>query len=355
MNNQAHQFNMDNAVDHFTVVDITETKTESNNFTKQEYKIDENAEIGVREQCQQLNFQEDIELTLIDSAFSNVFESARPWKNYFIIQSHLFKEEELACCFDLAENFIKNRHSLALKLIIINRLEAYKSLDYEITAISKLTAEILRNLDAQLSIDDHLNSFGHKFSQICFENIFYRDLKDFEFSALSKIDLDESLQVKIRKEVFLAMSKAENRYQDSFSLAIDHNANELTYPNKKKKRFDFIIIETEKTDLDFSTKFKLKCFETEFTGYIKNNALLLNEQELNSCEELAKEFIKCRHENNYQNLFDLLNIKKAAGEHLSSIICALIDIFTKLDLKLKEAKHLSHELSRVIQNYQKQN
>lgn len=336
---------MDNTVDNFTVVDITETKTSSNSSTKQDCKTSRN---------QQSNFQEDIELTLIDSAFSNVFESARPWKNYFIIQSHLFKEEELACCFDLAENFIKNRHSLALKLIIINRLEAYKSLDYEITAISKLTAEILRNLDAQLSIDDHLNSFGHKFSQICFENIFYRDLKDFEFSALSRIDIDESLQVKIRQEVFLAMSKAENRYQDSFTLTIDHNS-DTPYSNKKKKRFDFIIIETEKTDLDFGTKFKLKCFETEFTDYIKNNALLLNEQELNSCEELAKEFIRCRHENNYQNLFDLLNIKKAAGEHLSSIICALIDIFAKLDLKLKEAKHLSHDLSTVIQDYQKHN
>ncbi|MBU6196459.1 MAG: hypothetical protein KGO93_02695 [Cyanobacteria bacterium REEB446] len=336
---------MDNTVDNFTVVDITETKTSSNSSTKQDCKTSRN---------QQSNFQEDIELTLIDSAFSNVFESARPWKNYFIIQSHLFKEEELACCFDLAENFIKNRHSLALKLIIINRLEAYKSLDYEITAISKLTAEILRNLDAQLSIDDHLNSFGHKFSQICFENIFYRDLKDFEFSALSRIDIDESLQVKIRQEVFLAMSKAENRYQDSFTLTIDHNS-DTPYSNKKKKRFDFIIIETEKTDLDFGTKFKLKCFETEFTDYIKNNALLLNEQELNSCEELAKEFIRCRHENNYQNLFNLLNIKKAAGEHLSSIICALIDIFAKLDLKLKEAKHLSHDLSKVIQDYQKHN
>lgn len=345
MNNRGHQFNMDNTVDNFTVVDITETKTSSNSSTKQDCKTSRN---------QQSNFQEDIELTLIDSAFSNVFESARPWKNYFIIQSHLFKEEELACCFDLAENFIKNRHSLALKLIIINRLEAYKSLDYEITAISKLTAEILRNLDAQLSIDDHLNSFGHKFSQICFENIFYRDLKDFEFSALSRIDIDESLQVKIRQEVFLAMSKAENRYQDSFTLTIDHNS-DTPYSNKKKKRFDFIIIETEKTDLDFGTKFKLKCFETEFTDYIKNNALLLNEQELNSCEELAKEFIRCRHENNYQNLFNLLNIKKAAGEHLSSIICALIDIFAKLDLKLKEAKHLSHDLSKVIQDYQKHN
>lgn len=345
MNNQPHQFNMDNTVDNFTVVDITETKTSSNSSIKQESKNPKN---------KQSYFEEDIELALVDSAFSNVFESARPWKNYFIIQSHLFKEEELACCFDLAENFIKNRHSLALKLIIINRLEAYKSLDYEITAISKLTAEILRNLDAQLSIDDHLNSFGHKFSQICFENIFYRDLKDFEFSALSKIDIDESLQVKIRQEVFLAMSKAENRYQDSFTLTIDHNS-DTPYSNKKKKRFDFIIIETEKTDLDFGTKFKLKCFETEFTDYIKNNALLLNEQELNSCEELAKEFIKCRHENNYQNLFDLLNIKKATGEHLSSIICALIDIFAKLDLKLKEAKHLSHDLSTVIQDYQKHN
>jgi|694.fasta_scaffold00923_42 hypothetical protein len=345
MNNPSHQFNTDNAVDNFTVVDITEEKIKSSNSKKQEYKNPKN---------QQPDFKEEIELTLIDSAFSNVFEAARPWKNYFIIQSHLFKEEELACCFDLAENFIKNRHSLALKLIIINRLEAYKSLDYEITAISKLTAEILRNLDAQLSIDDHLNSFGHKFSQICFENIFYRDLKDFEFSALSKIDIDESLQVKIRQEVFLAMSKAENRYQDSFTLTIDHNSDKLAYP-QKKKRFDFIIIETEKTDLDFSTKFKLKCFETEFTDYIKNNALLLNEQELNSCEELAKEFIRCRHENNYQNLFNLLNIKKAGGEHLSSIICALIDIFAKLDLKLKEAKHLSHDLSTVIQDYQKQN
>ena len=292
MNNQAHQFNMDNTADDFTVVDITGVKAKSSSSIKQESK---------NPKSKQSYFEEDIELSLIDSAFSNIFESARPWKNYFIIQSHLFQEEELACCFDLAENFIKNRHSLALKLIIINRLEAYKSLDYEITAISKLTAEILRNLDAQLSIDDHLNSFGHKFSQICFENIFYRDLKDFEFSALSKIDIDESLQVKIRQEVFLAMSKAENRYQDS------------------------------------------------------NNSLLLNEQELNSCEELAKEFIRCRHENNYQNLFDLLNIKKAAGEHLSSIICALIDIFAKLDLKLKEAKHLSHDLSTVIQDYQKQN
>lgn len=346
MNNQGHQFNMDNAADNFTVVDITGVKAKPSSSIKQESR---------NPKSKQSYFEEDIELSLIDSAFSNIFESARPWKNYFIIQSHLFQEEELACCFDLAENFIKNRHSLALKLIIINRLEAYKSLDYEITAISKLTAEILRNLDAQLSIDDHLNSFGHKFSQICFENIFYRDLKDFEFSALSKIDIDESLQVKIRQEVFLAMSKAENRYQDSFTLAIDHNSDKPAYPNKKKKRFDFIIIETEKTDLDFSTKFKLKCFETEFTDYIKNNALLLNEQELNSCEELAKEFIRCRHENNYQNLFDLLNIKKAAGEHLSSIICALIDIFAKLDLKLKEAKHLSHDLSTVIQNYQKQN
>lgn len=336
MNSESYKLNIDDSiVDDFTVVDITEEKIESHSSIKQESK---------NPKSKQSYFEEDIELTLIDSAFSNVFESARPWKNYFIIQSHLFKEEELACCFDLAENFIKNRHSLALKLIIINRLEAYKSLDYEITAISKLTAEILRNLDAQLSIDDHLNSFGHKFSQICFENIFYRDLKDFEFSALSKIDIDESLQVKIRQEVFLAMSKAENRYQDSFTLTIE-----------KKKRFDFIIIETEKTDLDFSTKFKLKCFETEFTDYIANNALLLNEQELNSCEELAKEFIRCRHENNYQNLFDLLNVKKAAGEHLSSIICALIDIFAKLDLKLKEAKHLSHDLSTVIQNYQKQN
>jgi hypothetical protein len=328
-------------------VDITEVKIKSSNSRKQECR-------NPQSNNKQSDFKEDIELTLIDSAFSNVFESARPWKNYFIIQSHLFKEEELACCFDLAENFIKNRHSLALKLIIINRLEAYKSLDYEITAISKLTAEILRNLDAQLSIDDHLNSFGHKFSQICFENIFYRDLKDFEFSALSKIDIDESLQVKIRQEVFLAMSKAENRYQDSFALTIDHNSDKPAYP-QKKKRFDFIIIETEKTDLDFSTKFKLKCFEIEFMDYIKNNTLLLNEKELNSCEDLAKEFIRCRYENNYQSLFDLFNIKKARGEHLSSIICALIDIFAKLDLKLKEAKHLSHDLSTVIQDYQKQN
>lgn len=347
MNNPSHQFNTDNAVDSFTVVDITEVKIKSSNSRKQECR-------NPQSNNKQSDFKEDIELTLIDSAFSNVFESARPWKNYFIIQSHLFKEEELACCFDLAENFIKNRHSLALKLIIINRLEAYKSLDYEITAISKLTAEILRNLDAQLSIDDHLNSFGHKFSQICFENIFYRDLKDFEFSALSKIDIDESLQVKIRQEVFLAMSKAENRYQDSFALTIDHNSDKPAYP-QKKKRFDFIIIETEKTDLDFSTKFKLKCFEIEFMDYIKNNTLLLNEKELNSCEDLAKEFIRCRYENNYQSLFDLFNIKKARGEHLSSIICALIDIFAKLDLKLKEAKHLSHDLSTVIQDYQKQN
>ena len=347
MNNPSHQFNTDNAVDNFTVVDITEVKIKSSSSKKQEYK-------NPKSNNKQSDFKEDIELALIDSAFSNVFESARPWKNYFIIQSHLFTEEELACCFDLAEHFIKNKNSMALKLIVINRLEAYKSLDYEITAISKLTAEILRNLDAQLSIDDHLNSFGHKFSQICFENIFYRDLKDFEFSALSKIDIDESLQVKIRQEVFLAMSKAENRYQDSFTLTIDHNSDKPAYPHKKK-RFDFIIIETEKTDLDFGTKFKLKCFEIEFMDYIKNNTLLLNEKELNSCEDLAKEFIRCRYENNYQSLFDLFNIKKARGEHLSSIICALIDIFAKLDLKLKEAKHLSHDLSTVIQDYQKQN
>jgi hypothetical protein len=345
MNNPSHQFNTDNAVDNFTVVDITEVKIKSSSSKKQEYKNPKNNN-------KQSDFKEDIELALIDSAFSNVFESARPWKNYFIIQSHLFTEEELACCFDLAEHFIKNKNSMALKLIVINRLEAYKSLDYEITAISKLTAEILRNLDAQLSIDDHLNSFGHKFSQICFENIFYRDLKDFEFSALSKIDIDESLQVKIRQEVFLAMSKAENRYQDSFTLTIDHNSDKPAYP-QKKKRFDFIIIETEKTDLDFSTKFKLKCFEIEFMDYIKNNTLLLNEKELNSCEDLAKEFIRCRYENNYQSLFDLFNIKKARGEHLSSIICALIEIFTKLDSKVKEIKHLSQDFSKVMQEYQK--
>jgi hypothetical protein len=348
MNNPSHQFNTDNAVDNFTVVDITEVKIKSSNSKKQECR-------NPQSNNKQSDFKEDIELTLIDSAFSNVFEAARPWKNYFIIQSHLFQEEELACCFDLAEHFIKNKHSLALKLIVINRLEAYKSLDYEITAISKLTAEILRNLDAQLSIDDHLNSFGHKFSQICFENIFYRDLKDFEFSALSKISIDESLQVEIRQAVFLAMAKAENRYQDSFTLSIDHKSDKLNCSNKKRQRFDFIIIETEKTDLDFSTKFKLKCFEIEFMDYIKNNTLLLNEKELNSCEDLAKEFIRCRYENNYQSLFDLFNIKKARGEHLSSIICALIDIFAKLDLKLKEAKHLSHDLSKVIQDYQKQN
>lgn len=345
MNNESYKSNIDDSiVDNFTVVDITETKTASNSSTKEEYKTPRN---------QESNFQEDIELTLIDSAFSNVFEAARPWKNYFIIQSHLFREEELACCFDLAEHFIKNKNSLALKLIIINRLEAYKSLDYEIAAISKLTAEILQNLDAQLSIDDHLNSFGHKFSQICFENIFYRDLKDFEFSALSKISTDESLQVKIRQEVFLAMSKAENRYQDSFTLTIDHNSDKLNYSNKKRKRFDFIITETEKSDIDFNTKFKLKCFEIEFMDYIKNNTLLLNEKELNSCEDLAKEFIKCRYENDYQSLFDLFNIKKARGEHLSSIICALIEIFTKLDSKVKETKHLSQDFSKVIQEYQK--
>jgi hypothetical protein len=342
MNNQSHQLNIDgNIADNFTVVDITEEKIESNSSKKQEYKNPKN---------KRSDFKEDIELALIDSAFSNVFEAARPWKNYFIIQSHLFTEEELACCFDLAENFIKNKNSLALKLIIINRLEAYKSLDYEITAISKLTAEILQNLDAQLSIDDHLNSFGHKFSQICFENIFYRDLKDFEFSALSKINIDESLQIKVRQEVFLAMAKAENRYQDSFTLSIDHNSDKL---NRKRKRFDFIITETEKSDIDFNTKFKLKCFEIEFMDYIKNNTLLLNEKELNSCEDLAKEFIKCRYENDYQSLFDLFNIKKARGEHLSSIICALIEIFTKLDSKVKETKHLSQDFSKVMQEYQK--
>jgi hypothetical protein len=346
MNNQADQVDIASSTDNFTVIDITEIKTESNSSTKQEYKNPRN---------KQSNFQEDIELALIDSAFSNVFETARPWKNYFIIQSHLFREEELACCFDLAEHFIKNKNSLALKLIIINRLEAYKNLDYEITAISKLTAEILKNLDAQLSIDEPLNSFGHKFSQICFENIFYRDLKDFEFSALSKINIDESLQVKIRQAIFLAMAKAENRYQDSFTLSIDHNSDKAAYPNKKKKRFDFIITETEKADLDFNTKFKIKCFESEFINYINNNALLLNEQELNSCEDLAKEFIKCRHENNYQSLFHLFNIKEARGEHLSSIICALLDIFAKLDFKLKETKHLSQDFSKIIQDYKKNN
>ena len=49
MNNQAHQFNMDNAVDNFTVVDLTEEKIETNGSKKQEYKNPKNKRSDFKE------------------------------------------------------------------------------------------------------------------------------------------------------------------------------------------------------------------------------------------------------------------------------------------------------------------
>lgn len=348
--NSHHDLNSD--ID-FIVIDITEQEKQENqsnrrntNFYTSEIKS------SLKEQYkpkQNSNSDEEIELSLVDSAFSNVFEAARPWNHHFIIQSHPFCEEELACCLDLAENFIKNKHSLALKLVIINRLEAYKSFDYEILAIAKLTNEILKNLDAQLNIDDPLNSLEYKFTQICFQDIFYRDLKEFEFSALSKTKLAENHQSEIRQAIFSTMAFAENRYKDSFTLFLEYE--DSISRKVKKHKFEFMITETERSDLDFNTKFKLKCFESEFTDYIKNNDLLLNEKELNSCEEITKEFLRSTHKQEYKNIFRLLSNKKNSGEHLSSILCAVIEILSKLDSKIKNNEHLSQNFSKIAREY----
>jgi len=318
--------------DDFLVVDITEEKTQVN-YAETNPRIFHKATKTVSE--------DDLELALLDSAFSSAFEAARVWKEYFIIQSHLFSEEELACCLDLAEHFIKNRHSLALKLIVINCLEVYRNLNYEIKAIARLTREIFKNLDLQLNIDDHLSSYEFKFSQICFENIFYRDLRDFEFSALSKMLFSEEEQRDIRKEVFNAMAHAQNRYQDSYCLYISKAAT-------TQQKFEFIIVETEKANLDFNTRFKLKCFENEFADYLKTNTLLLNTKELNSCEALAKSFIESNASHDYDNIFNFIQEIKNNGEHLSSISCAVIEILSRLDCKLKSERHLSEQFSKLL-------
>jgi len=353
MNHENLQQDLNSDID-FIVIDITEQEKRHNPSSERNinFYTTNTKSSSQKEQAkpkQNSIPDEEIEFSLVDSAFSNVFEAARPWNHHFIIQSHPFCEEELACCLDLAENFIKNKHSLALKLVIINRLEAYKSFDYEITAISKLTNEILKNLDAQLNVDDPQNSLEHKFSQICFQDIFYRDLKEFEFSALSKTKLAENHQKEIRHAIFSSMAIAENRYKDSFTLFLEYE-NSLSRKIKRQK-FEFIITETERSDLDFNTKFKLKCFESEFTDYIKNNDLLLNEKELNSCEEITKEFIKSTPKQEYKNIFKLLSNKKNSGEHLSSILCAVIEILSKLDSKIKNHEHLSQSFSRIARAY----
>ena len=323
--------------DDFLVVDITEEKPQIN--------YAETAPRIFHKSAKALN-EDDLELALLDSAFSSAFEAARSWKDCFIIQSHLFSEEELACCLDLAEHFIKNKHSLALKLIVINCLELYQNFNYEIKAIARLTREIFKNLDLQLNIDDHLNSYEFKFSQICFENIFYRDLRDFEFSALSKILFSEDEQRLIRKEVFNAMAQAQNRYQDSYCLYVSK-------AHAAQQKFEFIIVETEKAELDFNTRFKLKCFENEFADYLRTNSLLLNPRELNSCEALAKKIIESNFDNEAESIFILLKEIRANGEHLSSISCAVIEILSKLDCKLKSERHLSEQFSKLLIAYEK--
>jgi len=322
-----------NTIEDFIVIDVTEQKVNVN-YQERNSKIFEKSNKNKSDN--------ELELALLDTAFSDTLSAARNWQKYFIIQSHLFNEEELACCLDLAEHFIKNKQSLALKLIVINRLEVYKNLNYEIKAITKLTKEIFKNLDQQLNIDDSSNSYEFKFLQICFENIFYRDLKDFEFSALSRVTFSEEEQKLIRKEVFNAMIDILNRYQNSYCV-------NLTQINNQ--RFEFTIIETEKSSLDFNTHFNLKCFENEFSDYLRHNSLLLNSNELNSCEALAKIFIESNSKNNNELVYSLLKEIKKRGEHLSSISCVIIQIFSKLDSKLKSKKHLSQEFSKLLINY----
>ena len=60
---------------------------------------------------------------------------------------------------------------------------------------------ILNNIDAQLGYDDDEHSLAVSFQELVSQNVYYRDIKELELSALMWINLNERERNFLQKEI----------------------------------------------------------------------------------------------------------------------------------------------------------